>query len=143
MIILMPYYLTAQNIHVPGTKNNLHPDNFCLSIVKWKLKKYGSQDIITIGVASLTKVHNIKSHIPLLRDPGFFYCGWDLYLIYPFKSSIQIHYFQEMTCSLGSEVYTHPAITGGKICAGFWPSSSIVYFPCISRPLFIHELVGN
>ena len=32
--ILMPYYLISQHICVPGIKNNLHPQFFCLSIVK-------------------------------------------------------------------------------------------------------------
>ena len=59
-------------------------------------------------------------------------------------SIIQINQnFQGLTCALGSAMYAHPARTGGKICSGFRPSSSIVCFPCVSSPLFLHKNVGN
>ena len=75
MGILMPYYLTDQHIYVPGTKHILNPQLFCLSVVKWKLDKYGSQDIIIIGIASLNIVQDRKAHIP------FFYSSSILFFL--------------------------------------------------------------
>ena len=72
MGIWMPYYLTAQHIYVTGTKNNLHPQYFCLSIVKWKLEKSVRQDIIIIGIVSLTIVHDRKAHIPFFDSSSTF-----------------------------------------------------------------------
>ena len=64
MGIWMPYYLIAHHIYVPSTKKNLHHQYIFLSIVKWKLEKSGIQDIIIIGIDSLTTVHDRKAHIP-------------------------------------------------------------------------------
>ena len=144
MGIWMPYYSTAPHIYVPGTKNNLHPQFFWIFVVKWMLEKYGIQDIIIIEIYSLNIVQNRKAHIPFFSHLVFsFSCRWDLYLHSHFQLSWQIQYFQGLNCDLGSAVYAHPARTGGKFFAGFRPSSSIVCFPCVSRPFFLHEHVGN
>ena len=141
MGIWMPYYLTAKHIYVPGTKNNIHPLFPPLSIVKLKPERSGSQDIIIIGIDSLTIVHNRKSHIPFFLSHPFFYfsCECALYLLSFIQKSRKIQCFQGLTFALRSAVYTHPTRTGGKMCAGFWPSSSTVCFHCVSRPLFLHE----
>ena len=102
---------------------------FCLYIVKWKLEKSASQDIIIIGLASLTIVHNRKVHVPFFESSVFFPCGWALYLHPTFQPSRQTQCFQGLTYALGSAVYAHPARTGGKFCAGFRPSSSIFCLP--------------
>ena len=46
--------------------------NFCLSTVKLKLDKYGSQHIIIIRIASLIIVHNIKEHVPFFLVTRYF-----------------------------------------------------------------------
>ena len=71
MGIIIPYYLTAHHIDVPGTKKNIQ-SHFSLSVVKWNLEKSGIQDIIIIGIYSLTIVRNRKAHIPFFSHPGFF-----------------------------------------------------------------------
>ena len=62
-----PAYLYTRN------KEQSPPPFFCLSIVKLKLDKYGSQDIIIIGIASLTIVHNRKAHIPFFESSGILF----------------------------------------------------------------------
>ena len=60
----MPYYLTDKHICVPGTKKNIYPQFLFLSVLSWKFGKSGIQDIIIIGIHSLTIVHNKMAHIP-------------------------------------------------------------------------------
>ena len=85
-----------------------------LSVIKWKSEKSEIQDIVIIGIASTTIVHNKKAHIPFFSHPVFFSCIWPLYLHPPFQLSRQIQCSQGMTFSLGKVVYAHPAITGGE-----------------------------
>ena len=85
MGILMPYYLTAHHIYVPGTKNNIRRQFLCLYVVKWKLDKYRSHDNIIIGIASLTIVQNRKAHIPSFNHMFFFPFREALYLHSPFQ----------------------------------------------------------
>ena len=59
----MPHYLTYKHIYVPGTKKNLYPQFLFLFVVKWEFEKSGIQDIIIIGINSLTIVHNKMAHI--------------------------------------------------------------------------------
>ena len=65
MGIFITCYLTNYHIYVPGTKNNFHTQFYFISIVYWKFEKYGSEDIIIIGIASINRVHDRKAHIPL------------------------------------------------------------------------------
>ena len=121
MGILMPYYLTDQHIYVPGTKNNFHPQFFSISILKWNIDKYGSQDIFIIGIASFTIAHDRKSHIPFFSAIRYFFSCWRyLYLHSIFKPSRQIQCFKGTTCALESAVYAHPTRTGGKILCWFF-----------------------
>ena len=118
MVTWMPYYLFCQstNGHLNAILFNSSaylctkyrekspPPFFCLSIVNWKLEKYGSQDIIIIGIDSLNIMQYRKAHITLFVSSG-------------------ILFFLRMgalPALLFSNVHTNPIFKGWLLLWGRW-----------------------